>query len=60
MAVDQSRLQAFARVIDARIVRAAIGGAHYWGHWAGSPRATRERSKLVHTAGRPPFARGAK
>ena len=34
MALDQSRLRAFAKALDARIVRAAVGGAHYWSGWA--------------------------
>ncbi len=57
LALDQSRLQAFAKVLDARIVRAAIGGSHYWANWAGR---SRERGKLVHGAARPRFAREAK
>jgi len=50
--ISPSRVQAFAKELDARIVRAAVGGAYYWGHWA-SARASRDRP-------RPRLARGAK
>ena len=59
MALDQSRLQAFAKVLDARIVRAAVGGAHYWSDWASSARGLRERSKLGPGPSRTRLARGA-
>ncbi len=60
MALDQSRLQTFARVLDARIVRAAVGGAHYWSGWISGARGTRERSKLVSGAVKQRLARAAK
>ena len=60
IALDQSRLHDFAKVLDARIVRAGLGGAHYWSEWASSARGSRERNKLTPGASRPRFARGAK
>jgi hypothetical protein len=59
MALDQSRLQTFARVLDARIIRAG-GGAHYWGAWASGTRGSREQSKLVSAAAKHRLARAAK
>lgn len=60
IALDQSRLQEFAKVIDARIVRAALGGAHYWSEWANNARGSRERNKFAPGTSRPRLARGAK
>ena len=60
MALDQSRLQAFAKGIDARIVRAAIGGAHYWSRWAGGTHDVRDRGKLGRSGPRSGLARAAK
>jgi hypothetical protein len=58
MALGQTRLQAFAKGIDARIVRAALGGgAHYWSSWAG---ASRERGKLGLGTNKQRIARVAK
>ena len=33
LALDESRIDAFAKQIDARIVRAAVSGPHFWGRW---------------------------
>lgn len=57
MALGPTRLQEFAKGIDARIVRAALGGAHYWSSWAG---ASRERGKLGVGTNRQKTARLAK
>ena len=46
MGLDQSQLQAFAKGLDARIVRATVGGTHYWSYWASGARGLRERTKL--------------
>ena len=46
MTLDQSRLRTFASVLDARIVRAAVGGAHYWSGWMNSASHPRERAKV--------------
>ncbi len=61
VALDQARLQAFAKALDARIVRATVGGSHYWSGWAGQHRAV-ERTKIASggPAPRPKLARGAK
>lgn len=56
MAVDQAGLQTFAMGLDARIVRASVGGAHYWSSWAG---AARERGK-PGPGSRPRLTRSAK
>lgn len=57
MALDQSRLQTFARVLDARIVRASVGGAHYWNGWASG---AREGAKLISGPAKHRLARAAK
>ncbi|MGH3054308.1 MAG: Franean1_4349 family RiPP [Gaiellaceae bacterium] len=57
MGLDQLRLQTFAKGIDARIVRAALGGVHYWSSWAS---ASRERGKVGPSTNRPKLARGEK
>jgi hypothetical protein len=47
VALNASRLQAMARVLDTRIVRATVGGTHYWGSWArGSHGPTVRRSSV--------------
>ena len=56
MALDQSHLQAFAQVLDARIVRAAGGGAH---HSSESASGLRARSKLGPDPSTTRLARGA-
>ena len=58
MALDRWRLQAFAKSLDARIVRAAVGCVHYWSTWASGAQGVRERNKL--SRGKSGLARGAK
>jgi len=60
MALDPARLQTFAKVLDARIVRAAVGGVHYWSGWANGARASGERDKLVSAPAKQRLARLAK
>ena len=57
MQLDESRLQAFAKALDARIVRAALGGVHYWSGWANHTHGSRERSKVSPSPARPRQAR---
>ena len=59
MALDQSCLQTFAKVLDARIVRAAVGGAHYWSDWASGGRGLHESGKPGPGLSRTRLARGA-
>ena len=59
MALDQSCLQTFAKVLDARIVRAAIGGAHYWSDWASGGRGLHESGKPGPGPSRTRLARDA-
>lgn len=59
MGLDQTRLQAFAKELDARIVRAAVGGAHYWSDWASGGRGLRESAKPGLGPPRTRVARGA-
>jgi len=58
-ALDPSRLQAFAKGLDARIVRAAVGGAHYWSDWASAGRGIHAPSKPGPGPSRARLARGA-
>lgn len=61
LSLDRARLQAFARDLDARIVRAAVGGPRYWGNWAANtPHRSRERSKPAQPERKPRLARGGK
>jgi len=57
MVLGPTHLQAFAKQIDARIVRAALGGTHYWSSWAG---ASREPGKAGSGTTRQRVARLAK
>lgn len=59
MALDRLRLHAFAKGLDARIVRAAMGGAHYWSKWASDAKGVRTRSKLGLAASKPRLVRDA-
>ncbi len=54
LTLGQSRLRAFAKELDARIVRAPLGGARYWSNWAGNVASSREAGV------RPRMARRAK
>jgi len=60
LALDPVRVQAFAKALDTRIVRATVGGTHYWSPWAARTRDIRERGKVAAVESRPRLARGAK
>jgi hypothetical protein len=60
MALDQSRLQTFARVLDGRIVRAAVGGVHYWSGWASGVCSSDEAAKLIPGPSKRRLARAAR
>ena len=60
MALDRLRLHAFAKGLDARIVRAAVGGAHYWSEWAGDAHGARNQGKLGPAGSKPKLVRGSK
>ncbi len=60
VALNPSRLQAFARVLDARIVRATVGSAHYWSRWASSASGARERRRVAQAISPAGLTRGAK
>ena len=60
MELDQARLQAFAKVLDARIVRAALGGVFSWSGWASGMHHSRERSKVSPGPSRTKLVRGVK
>jgi hypothetical protein len=57
LTLGQSRLQAFAKELDTRIVRAPLGGARYWSGWAGSVASSRERGHAAPQDVRPRMTR---
>ena len=60
VALSASRLQAVARVLDARIVRATVGGVHYWSRWTRSSHGTPTRRRFARTVSRTRLTRGSK
>jgi hypothetical protein len=46
-ALDPLRLQMFAKSLDARIVRAASGGAHYWSAWAAQRQTPHDKPRTI-------------
>ncbi|MBI1816170.1 MAG: hypothetical protein HYR72_14430 [Deltaproteobacteria bacterium] len=48
LALDEQRVEVFAKGLDSRIVRASVNGAHYWSNWAA--RTTDNRARLPKIA----------
>jgi hypothetical protein len=53
LSLDESRLAAFAKQLDARIIRAAVSGPHYWGRWPESATASHAEEPLLAAAAPP-------
>jgi len=59
-ALNAARLQAVARVLDARIVRATVGGAHYWSRWVRSSHGGPAHRRFARAGSRAGLTRGAR
>ena len=60
VALDAARLQTVARVLDARIVRATVGGPHYWSKWVCGAHGVPARRRLARAVSRAALPRPAK
>ena len=52
LALEESRIDAFGKQIDTRIIRAAVSGPHYWGRWADGPTERRDETAPVTSRSR--------